>query len=750
MGVANDRTERRLAAIMSVDVVGYSRLMSDDEAGTLLELKTHRAELIDPNVAAHGGRIVKLMGDGALIEFPSVVEAVQCAVEVQRGMAKRNAGVPEDRRIVFRIGVNLGDIIIDGDDIYGDGVNLAARLEGLAEPGGVCIRRAVRNQVRDKLPYTYEDLGEIEVKNIPRPVRAFRVVLDEVPPGPVGPAKKPSKTWRWPAAAAVAIALVVLVAAVVWLGPWVSGPEPASVESAALPLPDKPSIAVLPFVNMSDDPNQEYFADGMTEDLITDLSKQSGLFVIARNSVFVYKGRAVDIVTVGRELGVRYVLEGSVRRVGNRVRINVQLIDASNNSHLWAERYDGQLDDIFALQDSVTKSIIDALAIKLNPDDVTSRAQRETESAQAHDAFLRGWAHYLRATPEHYVLAVPFFEEAIRRDPGYGRAYAALASIHGNAREKGWQTRLGLTPDDTLEKALDYLEKAKERPTPLSHQVASGFLSYAGRHDEAIAEAERAIALNANNPAGYFAKAKALTYAGRAAEAAEAIGKAMRFDPYYPPDYLFHLGMSRFGMERFDEAAEPLEEARKRVPDHRGTLTFLVATYGYLGRAEEAAFALGQLKQFAINAVVDWRSSTTVLQANIWPFAELADLERLRQGLRLGGMPEFRDEWGLGRDDKLTGDEIRKLVFGRTLLGRHPVSGLTFTITRTADGRFTSEGLWSDSGVSRIVGDRLCNEWTKYGPSCAVIYRNPDGSRKERSEYLLVQRSGAFPFSPTE
>ena len=744
-------TERRITAILSADVVGYSRLMGRDEAATLAALKAHRAELFEPKTAQYHGRTVKLMGDGALMEFASVVDAVKFAVEVQCAMVKRNAEVSEDRRIIFRMGINVGDIIVEGDDIHGDGVNIAARLESLAEPGGICIRRNVRNQVRDKLDLAFEDQGEIEVKNIARPMRVFRVVLDEKAEALVTPVvhevTKPVNR-RWMVAAAVV--LVAAVGGMLWWQPWASAFEPASMERMTYPLPDKPSIAVLPFINLSDDPSQEYFADGMTEDLITDLSKRSGLFVIARNSVFVYKGKNVDVLKVGRELGVQFVLEGSVRRVGDRVRINAQLIDARSNTHLWADRYDGDLDDIFALQDQVSKRIIDELAVQLSPGEEALPTRKETKSARAHDAFLQGWAYYLRATPEHYVLAVPFFEEAVRLDPDYGRAYAALASIYGNAREKGWQTRLGLTPDDTLEKALEYLERAKAHPTPLGHQVASGFLSYAGRHDEAIAEAESAIALNANNPAGYFAKAKALTYAGRPAEAAEAIGKAMRLNPHYPPDYLFHLGMSRFGMERFDKAAEPLEEARKRVPDHRGTLTFLVATYGYLGRAKEAATALEKLKQIAVNAVVDWRSSATVLQANIWPFAEPADLERLRRGLRLGGMPEFRDEWGLRRDDKLTGDEIRKLAFGHTLQGRHPVSSLEFTITRTADGQFTSEGLWLDTGVSRIVGYRLCNEWTKYGPSCAVIYRNPGGTPEKHNDYLLVQRSGAFPFSVTE
>ncbi|TDI94138.1 MAG: tetratricopeptide repeat protein, partial [Chloroflexi bacterium] len=322
--------------------------------------------------------------------------------------------------------------------------------------------------------------------------------------------------------------------------------------------------------------------------------------------------------------------------------------------------------------------------------------------------------------------------------------------VYQNARVKGWQNDLGLTPDDTLEKVLRYIEKIKQHPTPLGHQVVSSFLTLAGKHEQAIAEARSAIALNSNNPAGYFATAQALTYARRPSEAGEMIAKAMRLDPHYPPDYLFQLGMVQFSLERFEQAAESLEAARERVPAHRGTLTFLVATYGLLGRTEEARTTLDQLKRLASNAFMDWRLSITVLEANALPFKDTADLERLQTGLRKGGMPEFKDEWGLAREHKLSGAEIRKLAFGHTLKGRHPVSGLEFTVKRTADGQFTSTGLWSDTGVSRIVDDRLCNEWSKYRPSCAVVYRNPDGTRDEHNQYLLVQRSGAFPFSAVD
>ncbi len=742
--------ERRLAAILAADVVGYSRLMEADEEATARTLSTYR-EIIEGLVTSHHGRVFGGAGDSVIAEFASPVEAVRCAVEIQRELEAQNVDLPEDRRMRLRIGVNLGDVMVEGDNLLGDGVNIAARLEALADPGGISLARSVFDQVKKQLDLGYEYLGEHEVKNIAEPVQVYRVLTEPEAAGKImGETKRATQSWKRVALAVAVVVLIGVAGAVTWLRPWEPTIEPASVERMALPLPDRPSIAVLPFTNLSDDPNQEYFADGMTEDLITDLSKRSGLFVIARNSVFAYKGRNVDVSKVGRELGVRYVLEGSVRRVGDQVRINVQLIDARSNSHLWADRYDGDLDDIFALQDEVSKHIIDALAVQLSPGEEALPTRKETKSAQAHDAFFKGWAHYLRATPEDYVTAVSFLEEAVRLDPDYGRAYAALASIYGDVREKGWQTRLGLTPDDTLEKAVAYLEKTREYPSPLGHQAVSGFHSFAGRHEEAIAEAESAIALNANNPVGYFARAKALTYAGRPDEAIEMIRKAMRLDPLYPPDYAFHLGMSRFAMGRFDQAAVPLEEARKRVPDHRGTLTFLVATYGFLGRPDDAASALGQLKRLAVNAFVNWRLSTTVLEANIWPFKDPADLKRLREGLRLGGMPEFQDEWGLRREDRLAGDEIRRLAFDHTHQGRHPVSGLEFTITRTSDGRFTAQGLWSDTGVSRIVGHRLCNEWTKYRRSCAVIYRNPGGTPGERNEYLLVQRSGAFPFSVTE
>ena len=667
--MSQDEVERRLTTILATDVVGYSRLMGEDEAGTLATLKAHRRELIEPKAAQYHGRTIKLMGDGTLMEFASVVDAVAFAVEVQCAMRKRNRAVPEDRQITYRIGINVGDIIVEGEDIYGDGVNVAARLESLAEPGGICIRRNVRNQVRDKLDIDFEDLGEVEVKNIARPMRVFSVVLDEKAdalltpvvemPVKAAPSRRPQ----------IAVALVVSVLAIgglVWWQPWAPEFEPASVEKMALPLPDKPSIAVLPFNNMSDDPGQAYFADGMTEDLITDLSKISGLFVISRNSTFTYKGQPVKVREVAEELGVRYVVEGSVRRVGDQVRINVQLIDALSGYHLWADRYDGSLSDIFALQDNVIGQIVAALAVKLTAGERSLQAKAETENAEAYDAFLRGWAYYRRNTPDDFAEAIPYLEQAVALDPNYSRAFAALAAIHWTSLAKDftsrggrWSERLGLSHQGARLQATKYLREATKNPVPLAHQVASGVQTFQGRHEAAVAEARRAIELDANDPIGYEALATALIYAGRPAEGADAIRKAMRLDPYFPSAYLVWLGLAQFGTEQFEAAAESLRRAAQRNPDDDIGLILLAAAQGHLGREEQAMSAVSALntlrakrgarleearaKGIEIGIDVLLAGPYTLKDVDLWPFKERADRERLRAGLEKAGVPAIAE-----------------------------------------------------------------------------------------------------------
>jgi adenylate cyclase len=376
--LATERVERRLAAILAADVAGYSRLMGVDEEGTLALLKALRRELADPKIKEHRGRIVKTTGDGLLIEFASVVDAVRCAVEVQREMAERNADVSPDGRIEFRMGINLGDIMKDGRDIYGDGVNVAARLEALAEPGGICVSRVVRDQVRDKLAFSFEDLGEQQVKNIARPIRVHRILLGDKPARPEA--------------------------------------SPGAAPNSSLALPNKPSIAVLPFQNMSGDPEQEYFADGMVEEIITALSRIRWLFVIARNSSFTYKGQPIDVKQVGRELGVRYVLEGSVRKAGQRVRITAQLIDAQSSTHLWADHFDGFLEDVFELQDRVANSVAGVIEPTLQAAEIHRSAQRSMNDTTTYDRYLRALSDHLSFEKDRVLRALDLLRQAIDRD----------------------------------------------------------------------------------------------------------------------------------------------------------------------------------------------------------------------------------------------------------------------------------------------------------------------------------------------
>ncbi|MEE9550532.1 MAG: hypothetical protein V3W08_09070, partial [Candidatus Binatia bacterium] len=447
-----------------------------------------------------------------------------------------------------------------------------------------------------------------------------------------------TKPKRWHREAVAAVAILLVLAAGVAIRNLYFRPVPPPAE---LELPDKPSIAVLPFDNMSDDPKQEYFSDGITDDLITDLSKVSGLFVIARHSMFTYKGKPVKVKQVAEELGVRYVLEGSVRRAGEQVRINAQLIDTTTGGHLWAERYEGQMDNVFALQDRITKKIVSALTVQLTAGDEKQVARKETDSAEAYDAFLQGLAHYWRDTPEDLVQAVPYLEKAVELDPKYSRAYAALAAVYQRAvTRQGWYSSLGLSYSEAREKAKQYLQEAMKDPTVLAHLVASDMHRVEGRYQEAITEATRAIALDSNDSVGYRAMARVLIYAGSPAEGADFIKKAMRLDPRYPPSYLLYLGFAQFGMERFEEAAASMEQATKRNPDDEWGFLLLAATYGQLGREQEAKSAMETFND--LRAKAGW-STYTLQYLDVWEFKEQTDRERLREGLRKAGVPPGPD-----------------------------------------------------------------------------------------------------------
>ncbi|HKP23412.1 MAG TPA: adenylate/guanylate cyclase domain-containing protein [Dongiaceae bacterium] len=631
--MAQDTMVRRLSTILAADVVGYSRLMEVDEAGTLTALNARRRDLINPAVARHDGRIVKTMGDGFLIEFVSVVEAVQCAIDLQDGMETANADLTDDRKMRLRIGINLGDVIVEADDLYGDGVNIAARLQALAESGWVLISGTVYDHLKNKVAAGFEFLGEKHVKNIAQAVRVYRVLPGAKDAG--SRKHRPRARLLLRAGAGLALSAVAIVAAlVIWPDVW----KPTTTDSS-LPLPEKLSIAVLPFTNMSGDPEQSYFADGITDDLITDLSQVSDLFVISRNSTFAYKGRSVDPRQVAKELGVRYVLEGSVQRAGDKIRINAQLIDASSGGHVWADRYDGSLSDVFSLQDDVTRSITNALSLRLTDEDKQILGRRETTVPAAYDAFLRGWEHFLLGTSEDYIKAIPHFEQAIQLDPNYGRAYAALALDYHWKATTAWNRGVSDFFSTEVTSAIDRnLAEAKKHPTSTSHQVA-GLMAFGyGFSGDAIAEFSEAIALDPSDSWSYAYMARSLAFVGKPKEALQYIRTAMRLDPHHPPVFLAFLGLAQFGMEDYEGASVSLREATRLNPDDAAGLLLLGAAEAYLGHKAEAMSAVAAYD--AIGRRYGRPPVTATWAWGTWSYYEREDQDRLFKGLLLAGVPE--------------------------------------------------------------------------------------------------------------
>jgi YD repeat-containing protein len=633
--------QRKLAAILAADVVGYSHLMEVDEADTLVRLKATRERLIDPKIRAHGGRIVKLMGDGALVEFSSVVDAVGCAFEIQRTVADCNAELPAAKRLEFRIGVNLGDVIVEGDDIYGDGVNVAARLEKLADPGGVLISGAAFDQVESKLDNEFDFLGEQRVKNIEKPIRVYRVRLGER--GAAARARAATQRHRVGRWAAAAIAVLVLVAAGAAIrsglySGWTHPAEVASKANMALPLPDKPSIAVLPFTDMSSDASQQHFADGMTDDLITDLSKISDLFVIARNSTFVYQGKPVKISQVAEDLGVRYVLEGSVQRAGDRVRVNAQLIDALSGGHVWADRFDGEVTDIFAVQDTIVSKIVEALKVNLTKGEKEEIARAKTENINAKEAFDEGWSLYLRFTAKDSAAAVAPLMRAVELDPEYGRAYAALSLVHFRLNDYLWWGAIGMDGPQNWLEAKRYLALARKYPTSLSYTCEAIKNVYDGRGDDARRNAGRAISLDPNDPEAHIAMASALIISGEPVAALDFVASAVRLNPNYPGHYVMVRGIALFAANDLARSVEVFKEGLKRNPQANALLLPLSSALAILGRREEARQAL-----LAWRPGANQRSLENIADGYTfsfkWDDQHRRIGERLYDGLRLAALP---------------------------------------------------------------------------------------------------------------
>ena len=542
--MTTQEVKRKLAAILSADVKGYSRLMGEDEKGTVRTLNAYKEVMINL-IQQRRGRVVDAPGDNVLAEFGSVVDAVECAVEIQKELKKRNAELPENRKMEFRIGVNLGDVIEDGEQILGDGVNIAARLESLSEAGGICISGTAFDQVRNKLELGYEFLGEQSVKNIALPVRVYKVLMEPEAAGKVIGEKK-VKPSQWQRVAFVAVAILIVVAASIAIWKFYIRPaaplEPASKEKMAFPLPDKPSIAVLPFANMSGDPKEDYFSDGLTEQIITSLSMVPRLFVIARNSTFVYKGKAVKVQKVAEEQGVRYVLEGSVQKSQERVRITVQLIDAIKGHHLWSERYDRELKDLFALQDEIVRQIMTAVQVKLTEGQSASAIAESTSNLKALECYWRALEHSNRWSREDNAAARQWAERAIEYDPKFVGAFALLGSTHLlEATQFG-----GKSPAQSIKRAEECAQKAIyiNDSSALAQALMSGVRRSQGKWDEAVEYGEKALALNPNDPRVMFSLALTIHYFGRFDESIALTKRVMRISPYYPAIYLSLLAPS--------------------------------------------------------------------------------------------------------------------------------------------------------------------------------------------------------------
>lgn len=729
--------KRKLAAILHADVKGYSRLIGEDEEATVSTLKAYR-ELMGSLIQKHRGRVVHGSGDSLLAEFVSVVDALRSAVEIQEELKGRNAELPEDRMVEFRIGINLGDVIEEDGDLHGDGVNIAARIESLADPGGICIASGAYDQVKKRLALGYEYLGVHNVKNITEPVQVYKVLVDPESIGKVIGEKKlePRRRMAW---AVLALIFVVVSGLALWkLYPQMLSPpvQLSSSEKTASSLADSPSIAVLPFVNMSDDPKQEYFSDGITEDLITDLSKISGLFVIARNSSFTYKGKSVKVQQVAQELGVRYLLEGSVRKDSDQVRINAQLIDAGTGHQLWAERYDGKTDDIFALQDRINQKIVAALAVKLTVNEQEQSVIKETNSIGAYDAFLQGWELYLRQTPDDFAKALPHFEKAIALDPNYGRAYAALALTYLEASGYGWIWSMGDLHPASRIRAQQYLEKAMKNPTSVAHRVASDLALARRMHQKAFAEAEKAISMNPNDAESHMMMAKVMLFMGKPEEAMSSAKRAMLLDPRNIAFPLGLQGQANFCMERFEDTAMLMERALKLNPNRTEFAATLAAAYAHLGRDKEARSALEIYTK-------PWLRPANLQNVMYhYPFKKPADADRFASGLLTAGLPGKPSGYYKASEEyRLTGKEIQDLFFGHTQTGLS--IGREWTISRSMDGIavFKMGSRVVAKGKSWVEGDMLCNQWEKRYEGHRYylsVFRNPEGTSQEKNEYIVI------------
>jgi adenylate cyclase len=740
--------ERRLAAVLIADVTGYGRLSQADEEGTRARFQDDLREVFEPTIASHRGRLVKTMGDGLLVEFSSVVDALRCAVELQRAKAERNATLPLERRMEFRIGINLGDVIVEGDDIHGDGVNIADRMQALAEPGGIAISGTAYDHVKAKLPVGYASLGEQQVKSIAEPVRVYRVLMDPAAAGRTLPAARHRRrSFRLPAAAAAILLLAAGVATVVWWRPWQPAAETDQSQPVVAALSDKPSLVVLPFDSLSEDKEQGYLADGMTEDMTTELARIPGLFVISRNAAFTYKGKAVQPAQVGEELGVRYILEGSIRRAGDDLRINAQLIDTANSGHLWAERFDGAWGEVFSLQDQVIESVAAALQLRLVSGPRLAESPGATTVPAAYDLYLRAYGLSYGKFPAEVDSLL---RQAVALDPNFGQAWAELGWLYWTSMGiDEAEMALGTPNSQMAGKIKEFLSEAEKHPSSNYYNLMADLLVWQRKSDESIASAGRAIALDPSNPWAYTGMSYALALNGRAADARDYLAAASRVDPQ-PNSYRhFVAGLIAFCMEEFDDAVASLEKAN---PEEIGTdnnrrqrLYLLAAAHAHLGHTSEAAAARTELE--AIGEAIG-ENESGLLAMHEFAFKQQSDIERLWKGLRKAGLPDF--PFGMDAKNQLTGDEIRSLIFGHEIRGRQVDPDEPYVRTTTADGvgQVSIGSSFSSAGISRIEGNLMCTLLdANVNVICAAIFRNPGGTPEKQNEYDIVNPNNHLEFS---
>jgi adenylate cyclase len=642
MPEAKSTSTRKLAAILLADVVSYSRMMGEDEEGTLARLKTLLAELIEPTILAFNGRIVKLLGDGILAEFPSSVEATACAVTIQESMPRRNADIPENRQIRLRMGIHIGDIIVDGDDIYGDGVNICARLEPLAPIGGICISEAVHDSIRNKLELDVESLGEQQVKNIANPVRVFSVKLKPGAelPQPRRPAESdratstanskgnPRGKSSWILVLVGLLAIGLVIAGLLYTHTPAPEIQPSVAGKAVTTEEQKPSIAVLPFTNMSNDPEQEYFSDGISEDIITSLSKLGELDVIARNSSFTFKGSDTTASDAGKGLGVKYILEGSVRKANDRVRITAQLVDTLTGRHLWGEKFDRQLTDVFAVQDEITSRIVSALSLKLTGDEQLKLSTDGTDNFQAYDLLLQGQPYSNTLTREGIDTAIELYRKAIRLDPGFSRAYSALSVTLSRKAFSGMSTN----PQETKAQALELARKAVELG-PSSPQAlwALGFAHmHLREYDKAIEMLEKAVDISPSYSDGYGLLALIKNNTGHPEEAIRLTRKGMELNPYYSWEYLYNLGRAYYSLGDYDKAIDYLAKAVQRNETVKVSRLHLIAALVRAGRQEDAEWQVTELKMQSPNKLRDYM--------NMSPISDKKARDQLFGDLRAAGL----------------------------------------------------------------------------------------------------------------